>query len=56
LPTANYAQNINKSHNLSENNSSQAKVEVLILKNSKLKGDRIEKNRFNSIEKESSSF
>jgi flagella basal body P-ring formation protein FlgA len=43
LPTANYAQNINKSHNLSENNSSQAKVEVLILKNSKLKGDRIEK-------------
>jgi flagella basal body P-ring formation protein FlgA len=43
LPTANYAQNINKSHNLSENKSSQAKVEVLILKNSKLKGDRIEK-------------
>ncbi len=44
LPKATNAQNVNQTHNFSEKNSSQAKVEVLILKNSKLKGDRIEKS------------
>jgi flagella basal body P-ring formation protein FlgA len=42
LPKATNAQNVNLPHNVSEKNSSQATVEVLILKNSKLKGDRIE--------------
>ena len=43
LPKATNAQNINQTHIFSEKNNSQAKIEVLILKNSKLKGDRIEK-------------
>ncbi len=42
LPKATTAQNVNQPHNFSEKNSSQATVQVLILKNSKLKGDRIE--------------
>ena len=42
LPKVTNAQNVNLPDNFSEKNSSQATVEVLILKNSKLKGDRIE--------------
>ena len=42
MPKATNTQIVNQRHNFLEKNSSQAKVEVLILKNSKLKGDRIE--------------
>ena len=42
LPEASNSQNVNQPHNFSVKNSLQATVEVLILKNSKLKGDRIE--------------
>ena len=42
LPKATNAQNVNHPHNFLEKNRLQATVEVLILKNSKLKGDRIE--------------
>ena len=42
LPKATNAQNVNQPRNLLEKNHLQATVEVLILKNSKLKGDRIE--------------
>ena len=42
LPKVTNAKNVYLPQNFSEKNSSQATVEVLILKNSKLKGDRIE--------------
>ena len=42
LPKATNMQIVNQPHNLSKKNSSQATIEVLILKNSKVKGDRIE--------------
>ncbi len=41
LPKATNTQNVNQLHNFSEKNSSQATVQVLILKTSKIKGDRI---------------
>jgi flagella basal body P-ring formation protein FlgA len=43
LPKATNAQNVNQPRNFSEKNSSHTTVHVWILKNSKVKGDRIKK-------------